>query len=307
MSSTKPLLFGFGSLAAILFMVLVMGTNDDKISENRLLLDQNNQIYYEYSFDQTQSNQPVFLLSHGLAGSMLDMKPLATKLSVYGSVLNWDRLSYGKSKAILPTPLTVEFTRKRTEALLNGLSIKRPIIYVAYSLGTVHAVHFQRQNPHLVNALVLIDPPLPAEKLRERNFYNTRLPGFIETLKRDRLFAMIGWRQLKAFVRTLIGMEEPERQAIYSLGHTEASIAEAESFPDFIDEVDYQTSFDNLPLLVFSRGMAVDRKVVKAFVGLSKNSEHIIYPDFTHSDFISLQAATSLSNDISKFLELRTN
>ncbi len=292
-------------LLGLMISILIAGSfmSSAQPPGNYLDLDDANRIYYEYNHAKKSKDQPTFILSHGLASSMFDLKPLATKLQDYGSVLNWDRLSYGYSFANIPDSLTIQYTYRRTQQLLAGLDIRHPFIYVGYSLGTIHAIHFQRQNPDLVKALILIDPPLQAEKLRERNYYNTYLPSFIESLQQNIFQARFGWSQLKARFRVLAGREDPQREPIYSLKHQQASLIEAQAFPRFLDQVDYSSSFGKLPLLVFSRGRGVDLKIVKDFVSLSQHSAHKIYPSFGHSDFISPEASGLISKDIVDFLE----
>jgi pimeloyl-ACP methyl ester carboxylesterase len=133
---------------------------------------------------------PPLVLVHGLGGSHLNWDLLAPQLTGHGRVLAIDLPGFGLSR---PTgrPATI---RSNVAVLAEFLRevCEPPVVLVGNSMGGLVSALLTREEPHLVRALVLLDPalPAPARVLRSPSAAATlvlhALPGVGERLRRGR-------------------------------------------------------------------------------------------------------------------------
>lgn len=143
------------------------------------------------------SGEPMVLV-HGLGGSHVNWLAVAPQLAEQFAVTAPDLTGFG-----LTEPLGRSSAVEANASLLAGLLAqqRRPVVLVGNSMGGMVSMMVAARHPHLVRALVLVDPALPAPLTSRRDlvvlsaFAAYSVPGLGEAYLRRRA-ASIGPERL---------------------------------------------------------------------------------------------------------------
>jgi pimeloyl-ACP methyl ester carboxylesterase len=119
------------------------------------------------AYSDTGSGSPVALLVHGFPLNRSMWDPQIGRLRAAGlRVIVPDLRAFGASEAGPPGPLTMDQHADDLAALLDGLTITDPVVFVGLSMGGYVAFAFWRRHARRVRALALLDtrasPDTPA-------------------------------------------------------------------------------------------------------------------------------------------------
>lgn len=103
---------------------------------------------------------PVYVLVHGLGGSLVNWDWLAPLLAEHGRVLALDLGGFGET-AVPPSRAGLSGNQKVLAAFLRSVT-DRPVVLVGSSMGGMLSARLAVAEPDLVDGLVLIDPALPS-------------------------------------------------------------------------------------------------------------------------------------------------
>jgi pimeloyl-ACP methyl ester carboxylesterase len=108
------------------------------------------------------SNHPVIFLLHGFGASTFSWRDVMASLSVAGDVVAYDRPAFGfsdrPSKWAGINPYGLQGNMEILKALMKIYAEDREVVLVGHSAGGLLAGEFARQNPQLVDKLVLVAP-----------------------------------------------------------------------------------------------------------------------------------------------------
>jgi pimeloyl-ACP methyl ester carboxylesterase len=110
------------------------------------------------AYSDTGTGSPVALLVHGFPLNRSMWDPQIGRLRAAGlRVIAPDLRAFGASEAGPPGPLTMDQHADDLAALLDGLSISEPIIFVGLSMGGYVGFAFWRRHPDRERAMALLD------------------------------------------------------------------------------------------------------------------------------------------------------
>ncbi|YAL83041.1 alpha/beta fold hydrolase [Dermacoccaceae bacterium W4C1] len=104
-------------------------------------------------------DRPVFVLVHGLGGSLTNWDWLAPLLAEHGRVIALDLGGFGLTE-VGAEAASVEANRRLLGGFLRALDLP-PVILVGNSMGGMVAAYQGHEDPSTVSGVVLIDPALP--------------------------------------------------------------------------------------------------------------------------------------------------
>lgn len=107
---------------------------------------------------------PILLL-HGATHRWQSFTPITADLCVYFHVYAMDFRGHGKSQK-RAAGYALEDHLEDTQSFIQGVT-KEPTVLIGHSLGAMVASMLAAAQPHLVKALILIDPPLNLSYLRQ--------------------------------------------------------------------------------------------------------------------------------------------
>jgi lipase len=104
--------------------------------------------------------EPLILMGGGLTG-WLGMRPLAERLMAGREVVLPQLLNVqlGLEDRSLPPGYSVRMESEALAAALDGLSLGRPLDFIAWSYGALVTLDFALNRPEWVRTLTLIEPP----------------------------------------------------------------------------------------------------------------------------------------------------
>jgi len=129
------------------------------------------------------------VLVHGLGGSHVNWLAVGPRLASRFAVTAPDLAGFGLTEP-LGRSTSVDANARLLESLLAGLG--RPAVLVGNSMGGLISMTVAARRPHLVRALVLVDPALPAPITARRDlvvlgaFLTYAVPGLGEAYVRRR-------------------------------------------------------------------------------------------------------------------------
>jgi pimeloyl-ACP methyl ester carboxylesterase len=129
------------------------------------------------------SGQPLIILESGLGSSYMKWENLQNRLSLWGTVLVYDRGDYGYSETHNYPRTSVTISHELVD-LLRDENITGPILFIGHSFGANQIIHDALASPEAVLGLVLIDPGM----------YNSEVSG--ERLANNSLLSQSGKRFL---------------------------------------------------------------------------------------------------------------
>jgi pimeloyl-ACP methyl ester carboxylesterase len=110
------------------------------------------------AYSDTSAGSPVALLVHGFPLNRSMWDPQIGRLRAAGwRVIAPDLRAFGASEAGPPGPLTMDQHADDLAALLDGLSISAPVVYVGLSMGGYVGFAFWRRHATRVRAAALLD------------------------------------------------------------------------------------------------------------------------------------------------------
>lgn len=115
---------------------------------------------------------PAVVIEPGLGDAGRIWAVAVDTLSRESMVVLYSRAGYGRSDAG-PMPRSADREAGELAAMLSATPVDPPYILVAHSLGAINALVFASENAHLLDGLVLLDPP-PLDFIRGNRFPRLR-------------------------------------------------------------------------------------------------------------------------------------
>jgi pimeloyl-ACP methyl ester carboxylesterase len=110
------------------------------------------------AYSDTGTGSPVALLVHGFPLNRSMWDPQIGRLRAAGwRVIAPDLRAFGASEAGPRGALTMDLHADDLAALLHGLSVREPVVYVGLSMGGYVGFAFWRRHPDRMRALALLD------------------------------------------------------------------------------------------------------------------------------------------------------
>ena len=108
------------------------------------------------------------VLLHGIGDSAATWDKLVAELPSDVRIISIDLLGFGKSPAPSWLTYNIRVQARSVMTTLLGRRIRRPLIIVGHSMGSLVAIEMARRYSLLVNSLVLCSPPLYSDEQRRR-------------------------------------------------------------------------------------------------------------------------------------------
>ncbi|MFC3203334.1 alpha/beta fold hydrolase [Alteromonas oceani] len=112
---------------------------------------------YEVEYEMAGEGKHVLFLEAGGSAGLSDWDPIFKRLSNNSRVIRYSRIGNGKSEQVRKNYSSEEYAEE-ARLVLEALSIKSPVVYVAHSYGAYIARRFAATYPELVSGLMLIEP-----------------------------------------------------------------------------------------------------------------------------------------------------
>jgi pimeloyl-ACP methyl ester carboxylesterase len=109
---------------------------------------------------KVKRSRATVLLLHGIGNSGASWDAVAAKIPKDVRVISVDLLGFGRSPSPRWTKYNVAIQAQSVATTLLGLGIRRPLIIVGHSMGSLTAIEIARRYPFLVKSLILCSPPL---------------------------------------------------------------------------------------------------------------------------------------------------
>lgn len=108
------------------------------------------------------------VLLHGIGDSGATWEPLIVQLPDDLRIISVDLLGFGHSPA--PTWLTYDMRVQARSVVMTllRLGVRRPVVVIGHSMGSLVAIEMARRYPLSVRSLVLCSPPLYSDDERRR-------------------------------------------------------------------------------------------------------------------------------------------
>lgn len=116
----------------------------------------NKKLFYQV---QGKQNASPVLFIHGLGGSSSYFSPLLSRLSTTHELHTTDLEGHGLSPMSPAGNLTISSFAQDVQRLYQERSGGRPATVIAHSMGSLVALKFAIEYPHLVSKLILMGPP----------------------------------------------------------------------------------------------------------------------------------------------------
>jgi pimeloyl-ACP methyl ester carboxylesterase len=140
---------------------------------------------------------PVMLLVHGLGGAHLNWMAVAPQLAAQHRVYALDLPGFGRSP-LAGRRSTIAANVELLTRAITRLS-RRPIVLMGNSMGGLLSIGAAAQHPNLIDALVLVDPAVPAPGLE----FPPRLDSVSRTFIATAFMPRWGARRLSRAVAAL--------------------------------------------------------------------------------------------------------
>lgn len=195
--------------------------------------------------------------------------------------------------------------------LLRHMNISRPFVYLAHSMGAMHARAFQKLFPDQLAALIFLDPAHPEQMKRVRRI-RRGMRNYFLFLEATEFLARNGfagsWTDFPITAQ-LNTLPQQERQQALSFfrnpRHLRTSIKEARAW-DRSAEFIRDTQLGDLPLLVISaqkNSMPRWEELQKELASLSSRGKRVVHTDASHISLFSLKShARRCAAEIHTFL-----
>jgi len=216
---------------------------------------------YKLHINCIGEGSPTVILEAGLGDFSLLWAYVQPEVARFTRVCSYDRAGYGWSEPS-PYPRTANMMVEELHTLLVNANVQGPYVLVGHSLGGVLVRGYAHNYPDEVVGMVLVD------SAHEQQFI--RYPESVLKASQDmagtfRMFALLSSTGVLALAPQNIpnrGLPDDVlaqyRAILATTGYFETHLAELNALEGSYAEVlaTHKTSFENLPLIVLSRGLS---------------------------------------------------
>jgi len=216
---------------------------------------------YKLHINCIGEGSPTVILEAGLGDFSLLWAYVQPEVARFTRVCSYDRAGYGWSEPS-PYPRTANMMVEELHTLLVNANVQGPYVLVGHSLGGVLVRGYAHNYPDEVVGMVLVD------SAHEEQFI--RYPESVLKTSQDmagtfRMFALLSSTGVLALAPQNIpnrGLPDDVlaqyRAILATTGYFETHLAELNALEGSYAEVlaTHKTSFENLPLIVLSRGLS---------------------------------------------------
>jgi len=154
-------------LLILILMILFLSTVFAKTPEIGFFEVEGVDIYYEYIKNE---NSPLnFILLHGFGASTGSFRDILELLSIYGSVLAFDRPAFGLTERVLDfdsndeknmNPYTPDFQNIIITSMINHFFKGPEIVFIGHSAGGTVSLNYALTFPEKIKGIILISPSI---------------------------------------------------------------------------------------------------------------------------------------------------